>query len=74
MATHYNEIKEVGLQERDRSRIVHMRNFNNWVKSFLISTYVRQTRKKRDNPRISVLDIGCGKGGDLLKWQKVHIF
>lgn len=27
-------------------------------------------RKKRD---ITVLDLGCGKGGDLLKWKKGKI-
>ncbi len=36
VATHYNKIQECGLVERNKSRIVHMRNFNNWLKSVLI--------------------------------------
>ncbi len=36
VATHYNKLQECGLAERNKSRIVHMRNFNNWLKSVLI--------------------------------------
>jgi mRNA (guanine-N7-)-methyltransferase len=39
-----------------------MRNFNNWVKSVLLRTYIQ--------PQITVLDLCCGKGGDLLKWKE----
>lgn len=37
VAEHYNKIEEKGLEERKQSRIFHMRNFNNWIKSMLIS-------------------------------------
>ena len=33
----YNNPQERGLNQRNESKIVHMRNFNNWVKSTLIS-------------------------------------
>lgn len=64
-----------------------MRNFNNWIKSMLVNEFVdkvRQNKPRRHsngvkldlgNPEESftVLDIGCGKGGDLLKWSKANI-
>mmetsp|Transcript_19623 Transcript_19623/g.36138 ORF Transcript_19623/g.36138 Transcript_19623/m.36138 type:complete len:340 (-) Transcript_19623:2861-3880(-) len=47
------------------SRIESLRRFNNWVKSVLIGEYVGQG--------FTVLDIGCGKGGDLLKYKNAKI-
>lgn len=49
-----------------QSPIFHMRNFNNWVKSVLIRGYLH-TRGA------TVLDLCCGKGGDLLKWKEGRI-
>ena len=40
VAEHYNAVKEVGVEKRTESRIFYMRNFNNWVKSMLISESV----------------------------------
>jgi hypothetical protein len=37
--TFYNKPHEHGFDRRNESKIVHMRNFNNWIKSTLISTY-----------------------------------
>ena len=39
VAAHYNNVPESGLDERNRSRILHLRNFNNWIKSMLIGKY-----------------------------------
>lgn len=39
VANHYNALQEKNLSQRNKSRIVYMRNFNNWVKSMLISNY-----------------------------------
>ena len=51
-----------------------MRNLNNWIKSQLINQYLDKIReKKRLGEPINVLDIGCGKGGDLLKWSKARV-
>ncbi|XP_058812462.1 mRNA cap guanine-N7 methyltransferase [Topomyia yanbarensis] len=74
VATHYNQIEERGLQERTKSRIFYMRNFNNWIKSILINKYLDIVKEKttRGNP-LRVMDMCCGKGGDLLKWSKGNI-
>ncbi|XP_058451910.1 mRNA cap guanine-N7 methyltransferase [Malaya genurostris] len=74
VATHYNQIEERGLQERTKSNIFYMRNFNNWIKSIIINKYLDIVREKttRGNP-LRVMDMCCGKGGDLLKWLKGNI-
>lgn len=71
VATHYNELQEKGLAERSKSRIFYMRNFNNWIKSMLINEFLSKIKgtQKLGEP-LRVLDMCCGKGGDLLKWDK----
>lgn len=49
----------------------YMRNYHNYIKSNLIGAYcspyqVEQTSKTQ---RIKVLDVGCGRGGDIQKFQ-----
>jgi len=39
------------------------RDFHNWVKSIIIYTYCSQEKERRK----SVLDLGCGRGGDIMK-------
>ncbi|KAG8222959.1 hypothetical protein J437_LFUL000254 [Ladona fulva] len=70
VAGHYNALEDRGLEVRSNSRIYFMRNFNNWIKSVLINQYLTkiQDKKKYGEP-LKVLDIGCGKGGDLMKWR-----
>ena len=47
-----------------------MRNFHNWIKSFIIYTYCAPEKQYKDGQvnKKSVLDIGCGRGGDVMKW------
>nr|XP_036217977.1 mRNA cap guanine-N7 methyltransferase [Bactrocera oleae] len=74
VASHYNELKETGRKERLQSRIVYMRNFNNWLKSQLIAEYLARIKEQqRIGDPMRVLDLCCGKGGDLLKWEKANI-
>jgi len=64
---HYDERPPVSLDRRGDSQIIHMKNFNNWVKSVLIAS-------QRGNSReFAVLDICCGKGGDMPKWTSSRI-
>ncbi|RGB32408.1 guanine-N(7)-methyltransferase domain-containing protein [Rhizophagus diaphanus] len=65
VADHYNSKVDVGVERRRESTIIFLRSFNNWIKSVLIGKYVT-----RDG---YALDMGCGKGGDLLKWNKANI-
>ncbi|CAM9911415.1 unnamed protein product, partial [Hapterophycus canaliculatus] len=46
------------------SFIYHLKRFNNWVKATLIS----KANKDIANAGLRVLDLACGKGGDLGKW------
>lgn len=76
---HYNNVPERGRDWRTRdSKIKGLRVFNNWIKSCIIQRYSPDedhTPGSREAGRSSgkellVLDIGCGKGGDLNKWQQ----
>lgn len=76
---HYNAVPERGRDWRKTdSRIKGLRSFNNWVKSCIIQKFspdedhspgAREQGITSGN-RLLVLDIGCGKGGDLGKWQQ----
>ncbi|KAL8239237.1 hypothetical protein R6Q59_015804 [Mikania micrantha] len=65
VAEHYSARTNQTLEEREASPIIHLKKLNNWIKSVLIQLYA----KRGD----SVLDLACGKGGDLIKWDKAKI-
>lgn len=66
VASHYNARPNTAPAQRTRSAIIHLREFHNWVKSVLIREFVSQRNLK-------VLDVACGKGGDLMKWDKADV-
>jgi mRNA (guanine-N7-)-methyltransferase len=80
-----NARPEVGIEQRRDSQIIGLRSFNNWIKSVLITRFAHPAlvsstvadggsgRGGRGALRGKVLDIGCGKGGDLNKWSKARI-
>ncbi|XP_063951233.1 mRNA cap guanine-N7 methyltransferase-like isoform X1 [Lytechinus pictus] len=70
VAKHYNDLREGTLFDRARSRIYYQRNFNNWIKSMIIANSLKAVDRKKG---CTVLDLCCGKGGDLLKWTKGNL-
>ena len=69
ITNHYNKRPEIGKDYRKNSPIYNLKSFNNWIKSVLISSFARFTKPSFAR----VLDIGCGKGGDLNKWLRSNI-
>lgn len=82
---HYNTVPERGREWRKTdSRIKGLRSFNNWIKSTIIQKFSpnedytpgvqeRGGMTFAEGPAskgLLVLDLGCGKGGDLGKWQQ----
>lgn len=65
IAEHYSNRSNQTVEEREASPIIHLKKLNNWIKSVLIQSYT----KKND----SAIDLACGKGGDLIKWDKAKI-
>lgn len=65
VAQHYNERKQVSRTERKQSPIIHLKGLNNWVKSVLYTLFVK--------PGDTLLDLCCGKLGDLSKQEHAKI-
>ena len=76
-------VKERGRDWRkNESQIKGLRSYNNWVKSCMIQRFSPEEKEEEEElgwgeeakapeqqKPLLVLDIGCGKGGDLGKWQ-----
>jgi mRNA (guanine-N7-)-methyltransferase len=68
VAAHYNLVPERGREWRTTdSKIKGLRSLNNWIKSTLIQKFSRPEVPVAD---MKVIDLACGKGGDLGKWEK----
>jgi mRNA (guanine-N7-)-methyltransferase len=50
------------VSERQLYPTIHLRQFNNWLKSVLIDRFCPQ-------PNATVCELACGKGGDIPKWK-----
>lgn len=59
--SHYNQQVEVTRTQRQQSSILHLKNFNNWVKRFMLAAFIK------DHASV-VLDLSCGRGGDIQKY------
>lgn len=69
VAAHYNAVPERGRDWRKTdSAIKGLRSLNNWIKSCVIHKF--SSMPEYPTQHLLVLDLGCGKGGDLAKWQK----
>lgn len=64
----YEVQRQATRESREQTELVFLKCFNNFVKSVLINEYTRGLKK------LSVLDLACGKGGDIPhKWSKVDV-
>lgn len=51
-----------------------MREFHNWIKSIIIYTYCSPYRDSKGKMKnTTVLDLGCGRGGDLMRWYHARV-
>lgn len=74
VASHYNKLEDRGLVARKKSNIYFMRNFNNWIKSVVIDKYTTLVKGRTPlGSPFRVLDMCCGKGGDLIKWANANV-
>ena len=63
-----NFIRDPGIEGRKASRVLFVRSFNNWIKAVLINKYTHLLGFD-----YSVLDLGCGRGGDLIKFFQTKV-
>ena len=80
-----NAWPEVGIKQRWVLQIIGLCNFNNWIKSVLITQFAHPALASsttmngggshggRGGLHSKVLKLGCGKGGNLNKWSKAQI-
>jgi hypothetical protein len=62
--SHYSSNNFVYYQQVS-SNAKNMRSFHNWIKNIMITSYCRKDFR--------VLDIGCGRGGDIMKFINAEV-
>mmetsp|Transcript_31517 Transcript_31517/g.51029 ORF Transcript_31517/g.51029 Transcript_31517/m.51029 type:complete len:440 (+) Transcript_31517:26-1345(+) len=66
----YNKTaKDFSMDDRQSSPLRDVRDLNNWCKYVNITFSIQQAFYVNHNCKISVLDLACGKGGDLRKFR-----
>ena len=78
-----NSRPNINIKQRQDSPIIGLKSFNNWIKSVVIAMWgspalsgdsdTSANSSRRSLTKGIVLDLGCGKGGDLQKWQKARV-
>lgn len=72
VASHYDRVPQQSITQRSQGRDAKLRQFQNWVKSTLLRSALERWRDEgssRARADINILDIACGKGGDLPKYD-----
>ena len=59
---HYDGVTMATREQRAKGRLYDMKKFHNLMKRNLLRTFA--TLQER------VLDLGCGRGGDIEKWKE----
>jgi SAM-dependent methyltransferase len=63
-------VAKENIYYQEKTRLAEpMRNYHNWIKSMLMYTYLGSSYNKK----MKILDIGCGRGGDLMKFYHAKI-
>lgn len=72
VAKHYNSVENKTISERNKSEIIALRKFNNAMKSLMHHQAFKFANQipNDDHEPFRVLDLGCGKGGDLPKYDR----
>lgn len=74
VSRHYNAIIEQDQTLRRESVIYGLRKFNNWIKAVQIHDTIERVKCSFDtNSELLVMDMCCGKGGDVDKWRQIGI-
>lgn len=64
--------RKTKFNEREQSSIINLRKFHNWTKRELINQTC-ETIKAESTNSVTLLDLSCGKGGDMQKWYDNNI-
>jgi mRNA (guanine-N7-)-methyltransferase len=63
--THYDAVKTTSKKERARGELYELKKFHNQVKRTLLKEYASHAER--------LLDLACGRGGDLQKWHDCSV-